>query len=436
MNNTEESLLYDIYDPSNSVDGDYWQLGIADGTGDKDTWQQVSSCINRGLPTKEEKLFGFTAQQLDFELWGCLLWQGNYWIYRHFLTGRDIYNRPGRYFFVLFKLKSYTMLGDAGISNIIQYLEGQVRIPIDIKPLKAMSNKSPIETSITDQLFNAIQPAIDVSVTGFPIAGKIAQMKDGHRAWVVKQGSIVREYLDLDIPQPRPDKQLAETDIQSQKPTERPPFIKKRINKDKECRKIKLSVHIFSTLSWIKNILFYCGVVIFVVWVYKWINPAEYRLEVIHGSGAGKYKAGTSIPVNADPSTKKFLGWACDTSYIDNGKSTNATITMPPKNIKIIAIYAIFYLEPVSHKAIRLKSFTNAAQDVKDITWSIDGESLSWIKRQFSSISLKPEGNDYILSGLDGNKHKISVTYKYIDGNSSFCDTISIETGSSSAEHD
>jgi dienelactone hydrolase len=70
-------------------------------------------------------------------------------------------------------------------------------------------------------------------------------------------------------------------------------------------------------------------------------RAASYSLIVINGSGGGKYQAGNTVHVWADPYQQgwTFDMWRGEIQFVPDVRSMHATITMPPQHIRIEATY-------------------------------------------------------------------------------------------------
>ena len=189
-----KSVQYDIYDPSNSVAAQYWQMGVAESAKDTADWKKIGQCVNQGLPVKENSLFQCTKPDYDHAMWGCIHWKGIYWIYRLFLTGRDRFDRPGRYFFVLFKFNTLENLPYSEIIRIIHYLENQTTNPLDLEPLQNFSTPN----------IDAVKP-IEIGISNDNLKSIFKWFRgmqdDFHAAQVTKRGNIISTYNDLIIPE-------------------------------------------------------------------------------------------------------------------------------------------------------------------------------------------------------------------------------------------
>ena len=187
-------MEYDIYDPSNTVAGGYWQLGRARLSPEKSRWQAVAAAINQGLPAREVPLFSRNEPVQEPELWGCVRWAGLFWTYRVFLTGRDNFDRPGRYFFVLFRVDSPADLRNILITRIVRDLEQQTAIPLDIARLEHPPTTLGKPSNPNGQIANE-----------FLVQRALSLPEGGHHGWIVRGGRIEREYSDLPSPLIRPN---------------------------------------------------------------------------------------------------------------------------------------------------------------------------------------------------------------------------------------
>ena len=422
----KQRLLYDIYDPSSSVSGGYWQLGTANKAINKEEWQKFSGYINQGLPVREDALFRCKSPELEHELWGCLHWQGLYWVYRHFLTGHDNFNRPGRYFFVLFKLESPAELRNPATSNILRHLAGQTAIPLDVQPLKSQSI-STAAGSMTDRLFPNTPP----SVSGQNVA-TIAEMiskvpANEHHAWVISQGKVLREYPDLDTP---PMKETSPPPVIENKNSIKP---KSPVNETSQKKQVETadwpSSRDVNTIpnQWQRptskassSYISYTAGLILIGLIGYYIgytrNPhptSKYLVEVVYGTGTGSYAAGTPVKISSNLSRDKFIGWEGDTEFLDKSDRQECQINrMPDKNIRIKAKYSIFWLSyDKDKKNVKLESLGDTPNN---IVWEVE-------KRTIDS------GTSNLQYTLKGGEKEISATYTYKNsGGNSVTETISI----------
>ena len=75
--------------------------------------------------------------------------------------------------------------------------------------------------------------------------------------------------------------------------------------------------------------------------VYTDKTKTQRTLTVKGGTGSGKYKAGTIVPISADTSQsdKAFEAWNGNTAYLDNPACANAYVTIPAADIELQASY-------------------------------------------------------------------------------------------------
>jgi hypothetical protein len=130
-----EPFKYNIWDPSYSKNGSYWQLPNVFSSTEADLWRQVVNCISNELPKRESDIFKCTETDRSHAFMGCLNWKNQYWAYRFFLTGRDGQNRPGRYFIAIFNLNDLNAIKSPQFSGIIKYLSSLTSIPLELNEL-------------------------------------------------------------------------------------------------------------------------------------------------------------------------------------------------------------------------------------------------------------------------------------------------------------
>jgi len=188
-----KSVQYDIYDPSNSVAAQYWQMGIVISSEDVDDWQQVGLCVNQGFPFEKEELFHCTKPEHNHEMWGCLRWKGAYWVYRYFLTGRDRFDRPGRYFFVLFKIDSMEDVSYVNILHIINLSRKETSIPLDLGPLLNVRKSSIFKSESTEEM-SASSDLKSIFKWAIEIPNNV------HAGKFIKHGHIISEYSGFPVP--------------------------------------------------------------------------------------------------------------------------------------------------------------------------------------------------------------------------------------------
>ena len=75
---------------------------------------------------------------------------------------------------------------------------------------------------------------------------------------------------------------------------------------------------------------------------YADVPPMLHQLEVVNGSGAGTYTAGTTIPIEADaPATGKyFVMWTGQTEFVRDVLLPSTVVIMPDADVRVAAVYA------------------------------------------------------------------------------------------------
>ncbi len=177
-------IEFDIYDPSFFVNTSYWQIGVA--SKNAEIWDEVKKCINRALPQRRGGEFDrTTSHERELEFWGCVKHKEIFWLYRHFLTGRDSAGRPGRYFFVVFKIEGSLEEALGFVSKICRRLTDKVSIPLDLSDLSNGSELDSVKINLPDSINKKLE----------------ASSADVHVAWVIEKGKRVTEYADLEVPE-------------------------------------------------------------------------------------------------------------------------------------------------------------------------------------------------------------------------------------------
>ena len=398
----KQITLYDIYDPSSSVSGSYWQLGTANKTINKEEWQKVSGYINQGLPVREDELFRCKSPEMKHELWGCLHLQDSYWVYRHFLTGYDNFNRPGRYFFVLFKLESLTALRNPLMSNILRHLAGQTTIPLDLQSLKSQSISTTVG-SMADQLF-PINPVAVSEQNLTKIEELISKIPvNEHHAWVIRQCNILRKYLNLntDIPtykKPSPPPVVdEESGVASKSPFDGTPQKKpadiaaqptSRVIKDTP-RQGQYHSSRPSSISYAAGLItigLLIGLIVGAI-VGFYTRPTspqpqpskpKFLVKVVNGTGTGTYEVGATVEIDPILSRDKFIGWEGDTQFlVKSDKQERQIDKMPASDIQIRAKYNIFWLSYFYDKdgiSVKLESMGDPPNN---IVWEVDKNKIN-----------------------------------------------------------
>ncbi|MDD3006969.1 MAG: CAP domain-containing protein [Candidatus Pacebacteria bacterium] len=107
---------------------------------------------------------------------------------------------------------------------------------------------------------------------------------------------------------------------------------------------------------------------------YKDSPISKYSLTVANGSGDGSYASGTKVTIVASLSVtgQVFDKWTGDTSYIASTTSTTTTVTMPAKNIILIATYKSV---PVTSYALTVTNGTGDGSYSMDTEISITADT-------------------------------------------------------------
>jgi len=184
-------MEYQIYDPAHSVGGGYWQPLIQVLVGsEREKWQSIANLVNQGMPFAESGLFRCERPETTHQLWGVIVDKLDYWIYRLFLTGVDKLSRPGRYFFVLFKIDSLDELASVRISSIIQYLNDATGIPLNLEGMA--------EASIRKDLAESDQSQPNERVALQLVTRECTKLLSGqHVGFVLQNSEILRIHTDL-----------------------------------------------------------------------------------------------------------------------------------------------------------------------------------------------------------------------------------------------
>ena len=83
------------------------------------------------------------------------------------------------------------------------------------------------------------------------------------------------------------------------------------------------------------------GVDMWLAATFKPVPPGSYILDVINGSGAGAYPAGTVVKVTADPPAEgmQFSGWGGDVAILADPLSPTTTAIVPSTNVEVYPSY-------------------------------------------------------------------------------------------------
>jgi len=394
------SFQYDIYDPSHSVASQYWQMGVVASLVDGNNWHLVKDCVTKELPFREEKLFSCTKQDTEHAIWGCLHWKSAYWIYRFFLTGRDSFSRPGRYFFVLFKFNSLEQVPSSNIASIISYLGGQKAIPLDLKPL---DNLGVISENASDDEFNIFikTPLPDASDELKLIFEKAQSLSENsHIAFILKQKKVVKEYRCLVIPRERENIKLP-----------RPPHDEEWENKKKAFLPPPVVPERLPSRTRSK-------------WLVVPLASAII-IGIISGFILGKYyskkdddEAGTRTRIQIV--NDMALEEGKNLQELGGQKDNLIRIPMPiSKNMVIVANKPVFWLyytivQPKKKRTVKIELQSSGASPF-NIKWEVDGQEIS-----------RKSENKLIIE-LDVENHEVSATYNYTNrSNSILTETVSI----------
>lgn len=117
-----------VFDTSHRTCHGNWQWGTVDF--DR-SWDAVADLIHLGWPAKEGK---FTNQQAI--MLGVIRHSDLVWLYRIYPAGREKSGRPGRYFFVVFRLPSPDMIDHPQVAGLLAYFEKERGLPLNLKHLE------------------------------------------------------------------------------------------------------------------------------------------------------------------------------------------------------------------------------------------------------------------------------------------------------------
>lgn len=117
-----------VFDPAHRKDGSYWQwASVVLDSG----WERAGEDVHKGWPAKlgagddqSAVCFGVLDENA-----------GNRWLYRVYPGGRDSFGRPGRYFFLLFRLQYPGQVLLPEVSGFLRYFETERGLPLNVSPL-------------------------------------------------------------------------------------------------------------------------------------------------------------------------------------------------------------------------------------------------------------------------------------------------------------
>jgi hypothetical protein len=132
----ETSIEVGIYDPSSRAGGSYWQWG---NIRRDSLWETAAGEIHQGWPMRDE------IGNRTSVLYGIIRRYGeeSFWFYRVYPAGRDQFNRPGRYFFVLFRLRHVEDILNRQVSGVLEYFDTMRELPLKTTPLEKALPESP-----------------------------------------------------------------------------------------------------------------------------------------------------------------------------------------------------------------------------------------------------------------------------------------------------
>lgn len=158
-----------IYDPSSRLGGSYWQWG---STCRDSLWEAAAGEIHQGWPMRDE------IGTLTSVLHGAIRQQGEaaFWFYRVYPAGRDQFNRPGRYFFVLFRLQRLEDILSRQVSGVLEYFDTMRELPLKTTPLENAIPESPPDGSLVN-LVTVLRGKPQSGHWGFDHAGEVIEFE-------------------------------------------------------------------------------------------------------------------------------------------------------------------------------------------------------------------------------------------------------------------
>lgn len=128
MITNQQSLDKAVFDPAHRKSGSYWQWSSVALDA---AWDRAAENVHKAWPTKMGNFedqstvcFGVLDESAE-----------NRWFYRVYPGGRDNFGRPGRYFFVLFRLQSPEQVLRPEVSGLLKYFEIERGLPLNTAPL-------------------------------------------------------------------------------------------------------------------------------------------------------------------------------------------------------------------------------------------------------------------------------------------------------------
>jgi len=410
------NFQYDVYDPSNSVAAQYWQMGVVQSAKDTADWQQVTHCVNQGLPSKEGTLFHCTKPDHEHEMWGCVRWKGAHWVYRFFLTGRDRFDRPGRYFFVLFKFDTIEHVSYFQIISIIRYLGSQTANPLDLKPLQNMQVESEhlkLNSSVKATLVLSAKPSFDEN--GNELKAIFARFQNipenSHMALLVRQKKIDREYEGFaspkeDTPAIAVNLNKISRSLERKSPENGQAACAAKASSSRETYK--------ENIPWLfsggRSVALIIGIV------------SGATIGILSGFMIGKdYSDGsenktkigerTSIQIVASDSRTRTLSQDAIGKNMDSrGKSIINIPISRSNNMTIMAQKPIFWLE---YKIDRPKTIHNGTKNPVEIELRTVGALPSNIMWEVNRKVISGEKGNKLLIELSAGRHEVSAAYDY-----------------------
>lgn len=120
----QSGLACGIHDPSYRKANSYWQWC---SERPDYSWEATAAAIGSGWPSIKGIL-----ESGETQLMGAVEPTGGaLWIYRVFPAGRDSFQRPGRYFAVIFKCSRSDDILDPRVAGVLAYFEGERGLPLN-----------------------------------------------------------------------------------------------------------------------------------------------------------------------------------------------------------------------------------------------------------------------------------------------------------------